>query len=164
MLNACRKVLRVGAGYDASFPPFLTAHSHSTDAPIKIEHVRQCGRAVAMNCNMHIHCRSCQKPKRGIDGCRFCAPWAHGFEHSRCLQLVPMDSQFDPTDEWYEPSDARWCPRCVVPPKKVSVQARDPMENDTDDMDIELEQMPVSTSGRDGAAFGAAVGAAESTS
>eukprot|EP01047_Picozoa_sp_COSAG01_P100751 COSAG01_NODE_30564_length_613_cov_3.690661_1_plen_137_part_01 len=49
MLNACRKVLRVGAGYDASFPPFLTAHSHSTDAPIKIEHVRQCGRAVAID-------------------------------------------------------------------------------------------------------------------
>eukprot|EP01047_Picozoa_sp_COSAG01_P079449 COSAG01_NODE_15082_length_1376_cov_37.385278_2_plen_90_part_00 len=32
-----------------------------------------------------------------------------------------MDSQLDPTNEWYFKDDVRWCPRCVVRVKDLSL-------------------------------------------
>ena len=66
-----RKALRVGTGYDASYRPFQCDVAEPADAPITVEHIQRCGRAVAMNRNIHKHGQSCRKSKRGCQGCRF---------------------------------------------------------------------------------------------
>jgi hypothetical protein len=83
LTRLCQKALFVPVGYDASFPPFQTSVSDSRtdqaadnldgDSTITGESIRMCGQVVAMQRNVHKHGPSCQKPKRGVDGCRFCA-------------------------------------------------------------------------------------------
>jgi hypothetical protein len=39
------------------------------------------------NRNVHTHQASCLVGKRGVTGCRFCAPWGHDVDMTRCIEL-----------------------------------------------------------------------------
>jgi hypothetical protein len=77
----------------------------------KLTRLRERGELVAMDHNRHRHSASCRKGVRGESGCRFCVPFAHNIDRSRCIQLrsVPPDPG-GPT----RPSDIRWCGFCVA--------------------------------------------------
>jgi hypothetical protein len=111
-LENVRKALGVGRGHDASFKPFQIDAGERADAPIRVWDIKLCAHVVAMYRNLHVHCKSCQKGKRGQDGCRFSVPYTHGFDRGRCLQLVKYEAQFG---DRFAPADARWCSGCVVP-------------------------------------------------
>jgi hypothetical protein len=39
------------------------------------------------NRNVHTHQGPCLLGKRGVTGCRFCAPWGHDVDMTRCIEL-----------------------------------------------------------------------------
>jgi hypothetical protein len=117
LARAVQKVLHVPTGYDASFRPFqVRSCEDRPDTPIDRERIRFCGHVAAMQRNIHRHGSSCTKPKRGREGCRFCAPWAHGFDRTRCLSLKPLSKEGDAVNEFYFERDVRWCRSCVNEP------------------------------------------------
>eukprot|EP01049_Picozoa_sp_SAG25_P008733 SAG25_NODE_810_length_5237_cov_5.091086_2_plen_200_part_00 len=110
-LENVRTALGAGRGHDASFEPFQTDAEERADAPIRVRDIKLCAHVVAMDRNLHVHCKSCQKGKRGQDGCRFSVPYGHGHDQGRCLQLVKYEPQLG---DRFAPADARWCPGCVI--------------------------------------------------
>ena len=43
------------------------------------------------NRNVHTHQGSCLLGKRGVTGCRFCAPWGHDIHMTRCIELFTKE-------------------------------------------------------------------------
>ena len=45
------------------------------------------------NRNVHKHQASCLSGKRGKSGCRFCAPWGHNIDVTRCVELFLEENE-----------------------------------------------------------------------
>jgi hypothetical protein len=103
-----------GGGTDAVEAAVREAE-RAADQKTKMARLRERAELVVMDQNRHLHGFSCRKSKRGKDGCRFAVPSAHGFDHTRCIQLGKRERQDEHED--VQPDDVRWCRACVVGPR-----------------------------------------------
>ena len=81
-VGVAQKVLRSPLRRDAAYP----APDRATDPAAFLHHARH----VATNRHIHSHQMTCTHGLRGKTGCRMCAPWGHGQEHTSVVELTPL--------------------------------------------------------------------------